>query len=186
MIRKIACLVTIGLIFSGINALAADSKKEAAALSEAEKWLALVDSKKICWELGRSIWIIQKCDSAPAVGAINTGGAGTFRWPYFKKRKQKPTRHLWLAHPAANMFWSSSKPRLKTRKRQWKQSPRWWAKMVFGKYPFTIGLSSTVCVMMIPKDLPNLVHKFQSWIGTEFHLILHICWHIALITGFLE
>ena len=48
MIRKIACLVTIGLIFSGINALAADSKKEAAALSEAEKWLALVDSKKIC------------------------------------------------------------------------------------------------------------------------------------------
>jgi len=52
MIRKIACLVTIGLIFSGINALAADSKKEAAALSKAEKWLALVDSKKYAenWE----------------------------------------------------------------------------------------------------------------------------------------
>jgi hypothetical protein len=31
MIRKIACLETIGLIFSGIAVLAADSKKEAAA-----------------------------------------------------------------------------------------------------------------------------------------------------------
>lgn len=46
MIRKIACLVTIGLIFSGITVLAADSKKEAAALSAAEKWLAMVDSEK--------------------------------------------------------------------------------------------------------------------------------------------
>ena len=46
MIRRIACLVTIGLIFSGITALAADSKKEAAALSAAEKWLAMVDSEK--------------------------------------------------------------------------------------------------------------------------------------------
>ena len=46
MIRKIACLVTIGLIFSGISVLAADSKKEAAALSAAEKWLAMVDSEK--------------------------------------------------------------------------------------------------------------------------------------------
>ncbi len=46
MIRKIACLVTIGLIFSGITVLAADSKKEAAALSAAEKWLAMVDSEQ--------------------------------------------------------------------------------------------------------------------------------------------
>ncbi len=46
MIRKIACLVTIGLIFSGITVLAADSKKEAAALSAAEKWLVMVDSEK--------------------------------------------------------------------------------------------------------------------------------------------
>lgn len=46
MIRKIACLVTIGLIFSGITVLAADSKKEAAALFAAEKWLAMVDSEK--------------------------------------------------------------------------------------------------------------------------------------------
>ena len=46
MIRKIACLVTIGLIFSGTTALAVDSKKELAALSAAEKWLAIVDSKK--------------------------------------------------------------------------------------------------------------------------------------------
>ena len=46
MIRRIACLVTIGLIFSGITALAADSKKEVAALHAAEKWLAMVDSEK--------------------------------------------------------------------------------------------------------------------------------------------
>ncbi len=46
MIRKISCLVTIGLIFSGITVLAADSKKEAAALSAAEKWLVMVDSEK--------------------------------------------------------------------------------------------------------------------------------------------
>jgi hypothetical protein len=46
MIRKIACIVTIGLIFSGITAFAADSKMEAAALSAAEKWLTFVDSQK--------------------------------------------------------------------------------------------------------------------------------------------
>ena len=46
MIRRIACIVTIGLIFSGVTAFAADSKKEAAAQSAAEKWLALVDSQK--------------------------------------------------------------------------------------------------------------------------------------------
>jgi len=46
MIRRIACLVTIGLIFSAITALAADSKKEAAALSAAEQWLTMVDSGK--------------------------------------------------------------------------------------------------------------------------------------------
>lgn len=46
MVRRIAYLVTIGLILSGINALAIDSKKELAALSAAEKWLAIVDSEK--------------------------------------------------------------------------------------------------------------------------------------------
>ena len=46
MIRRIACLVTIGLIFSGTTALTVDSKKELGALSAAEKWLAIVDSKK--------------------------------------------------------------------------------------------------------------------------------------------
>jgi hypothetical protein len=47
MIRGIIVnLVTIGLIFSGTNAFAADSKKELAALSAAEKWLAIVDSEK--------------------------------------------------------------------------------------------------------------------------------------------
>jgi hypothetical protein len=46
MIRRIACLVTIALIFSGITALAFNSQKEAAALSAAKKWLALIDSEK--------------------------------------------------------------------------------------------------------------------------------------------
>lgn len=46
MIRKIVCLVTIGFVFSGITAFAADSKMESAALSAAEKWLTLVDSQK--------------------------------------------------------------------------------------------------------------------------------------------
>lgn len=45
MVRKIACLVAIGLIFTGITALASTSKKEAAALSAAKKWLALVDGE---------------------------------------------------------------------------------------------------------------------------------------------
>jgi hypothetical protein len=46
MIRKIACLFTIVLIFSGITASAANSKKELAALSAAEKWLAIVDNEE--------------------------------------------------------------------------------------------------------------------------------------------
>jgi hypothetical protein len=46
MIRRIACLVTIALIFSGVTAFASNSKKEAAALFAAKKWLALVDSEK--------------------------------------------------------------------------------------------------------------------------------------------
>ena len=46
MIRRITCLVTIGLIFLGNTAYAANSKKEAQALYAAEKWLTLVDSEK--------------------------------------------------------------------------------------------------------------------------------------------
>jgi hypothetical protein len=46
MIRRIAYLAAIGLILTGINALAADSKEESAALSAAEKWLSIVDSEK--------------------------------------------------------------------------------------------------------------------------------------------
>ena len=49
MIRKITYLITIGLIVSGIHALAADSKKELAALFAAEKWLAIVDSEKYAY-----------------------------------------------------------------------------------------------------------------------------------------
>lgn len=52
MIRRIACMVTIGLFFSGITAVAVDSKKEMPALSAAEEWLAMVDSGKYAesWE----------------------------------------------------------------------------------------------------------------------------------------
>ena len=46
MIQRIACLVTIGLIFSCITALAADSQKEAAALSVAQKWLVMIDGEE--------------------------------------------------------------------------------------------------------------------------------------------
>jgi len=46
MIRRIACLVTFGLILSGITAMAGDSEKEAAAVSAAERWHAMVDSTK--------------------------------------------------------------------------------------------------------------------------------------------
>ena len=46
MIRKIACLVAVALFFSGVTALAADTKKEAAAVAAAEAWLTLVDSQK--------------------------------------------------------------------------------------------------------------------------------------------
>jgi len=52
MIQKIAWSLTIGLIFSGVTALAADSAREAPALFAAERWLALVDSGKYAesWE----------------------------------------------------------------------------------------------------------------------------------------
>ncbi|MEJ2655750.1 MAG: DUF4019 domain-containing protein [Desulfobacterales bacterium] len=46
MIRTIASLITIGLIFSAITAFPSDSKKEAAALFAANKWLALIDNEK--------------------------------------------------------------------------------------------------------------------------------------------
>jgi len=46
MIRRIIFIVTMGLILLGINASAGDSGKEAAAVSVAEKWLAMVDSEK--------------------------------------------------------------------------------------------------------------------------------------------
>jgi hypothetical protein len=46
MIRKIAWLVVIGMIFSSTAAMAPDSKMLASALAAANKWLALVDSEK--------------------------------------------------------------------------------------------------------------------------------------------
>jgi hypothetical protein len=46
MIRRILCLVIVGLILSGGAAIAIDSEKETAALSAAENWLATVDAGK--------------------------------------------------------------------------------------------------------------------------------------------
>jgi hypothetical protein len=46
MIRRIACLVTVGLMLSCVTATAGKSEKEAAAVSAAEKWLAVVDKGK--------------------------------------------------------------------------------------------------------------------------------------------
>ena len=46
MVRRIACLIAIGFIFTGTTALASNSKKETAALFAAKKWLALVDKEE--------------------------------------------------------------------------------------------------------------------------------------------
>ena len=46
MIRKIAWLVIIGMMFSSTAVSASDSKKLAPALFAANKWLALVDKEK--------------------------------------------------------------------------------------------------------------------------------------------
>ena len=46
MIRKIAWLVVIGMMFSSAAVSASDSKKLAPALFAANKWLALVDKEK--------------------------------------------------------------------------------------------------------------------------------------------
>lgn len=43
MIRKIMCLVMVGLILSSVTAVAGDSEKETAAVTAAEEWLSLVD-----------------------------------------------------------------------------------------------------------------------------------------------
>ncbi len=46
MVRKIMCLVMVGLILSSVTVVAGDSEKEATAVSAAEAWLALVDLEK--------------------------------------------------------------------------------------------------------------------------------------------
>ena len=46
MVRRIACLIAIGFIFTGTTALAPNSKKESAALFAAKKWLSLVDKEE--------------------------------------------------------------------------------------------------------------------------------------------
>ncbi len=46
MIRKITCLVMIGLILWSVTAVAGNSEKEAAAVTAAEAWLSLVDLGK--------------------------------------------------------------------------------------------------------------------------------------------
>ncbi len=46
MVQKILCLVIVGLLLSGGPAMASDAGKETAAVSAAEKWLALIDAGK--------------------------------------------------------------------------------------------------------------------------------------------
>jgi hypothetical protein len=46
MIRKLACLIFIGLLFCAVPAMAAETNKEKAAIASAEKWLKLVDQGK--------------------------------------------------------------------------------------------------------------------------------------------
>jgi len=40
------------------------------------------------------------------------------------------------------------------------------------QYPLAVGLFGTVCVMMIPQNLGDLVHQLELWIGTKFLLTL--------------
>lgn len=58
MIRKIACLAAMGLILSGLNAMAGNSEKEAAAVFAAESWLAMVDSGEYAesWNKGSELF----------------------------------------------------------------------------------------------------------------------------------
>ena len=44
MVQRLVCLMIVGLVLSGGATLAGDSGKEAAAVSAAEKWLAIVDA----------------------------------------------------------------------------------------------------------------------------------------------
>ena len=44
MFRKTLCLAIVGLILSGITAMASDYEKEASAVAVAEKWLTTVDA----------------------------------------------------------------------------------------------------------------------------------------------
>jgi len=46
MIRRILCLTILGLIMSANIVMADDSKKEAAAVSVAERWLGMIDEGK--------------------------------------------------------------------------------------------------------------------------------------------
>lgn len=46
MIRRILCLVILGLLLSGSTVMASDAGKETAAVSASEKWLAAIDAGK--------------------------------------------------------------------------------------------------------------------------------------------
>jgi hypothetical protein len=46
MIRRILCLVIVGVLLSGGTAMASNAGKETAAISAAEKWLATIDAGK--------------------------------------------------------------------------------------------------------------------------------------------
>jgi Protein of unknown function (DUF4019) len=46
MVRRVVCLVVVGLILSAVTQVAADSEKEKAAVSAAREWLSMVDEEK--------------------------------------------------------------------------------------------------------------------------------------------
>ena len=46
MVRRIVCLVAVGLIVAAVTGRAAEPLKERAAVAAAEKWLSLIDGEK--------------------------------------------------------------------------------------------------------------------------------------------
>jgi hypothetical protein len=81
MIRKIVCLVVIGLILTVIAAVGGSPEKEKTAIASAEKWLGLVDQGKYAesWK-----------DAAPLLrNAINQG-----QWEQSLQAARKPLGKL--------------------------------------------------------------------------------------------
>jgi hypothetical protein len=47
------------------------------------------------------------------------------------------------------------------------------------KYPLTIGLFRAIGVVVVSKDLSNLVHQFEILIWAELRLIFHVLFLIS-------